>query len=72
MQFCLSPNLGGLELYFYRLSKYLNSKTKVTMIVNKKSDIINRLASCDIVYYDFERKSTFGVLFKVKKNCKNY
>ncbi len=70
MQFCLSPNLGGLELYFYRLSKYLNSKTKVTMIVNKKSDIIDRLTSSNIEYYDFERKSTLGVLFKAKKIAK--
>jgi len=70
MQFCLSPNLGGLELYFYRLSKYLNSKTKITMIVNKKSDIINKLRNANIEYYDFERKSTFSVLCNAKKIAK--
>ncbi|MDY0121037.1 MAG: glycosyltransferase family 4 protein [Sulfurimonas sp.] len=66
LELCLSPDSGGLELYMIRASLYLQHKTEVVSVINKKG----KLSS----YYDesqsivlMKKPSIFSLIFVAKK-----
>lgn len=59
LEICLSPDLGGLELYMKNITKYLNSLA----VINKESKLKNIFDSEKIEYFEL---SKFG-FFKLAK-----
>jgi len=53
MQLCLSPNLGGLELYMYRSARALADEDKVIAVVNPDGMLKPRLGGLDVEIIDF-------------------
>ncbi|KLE10721.1 glycosyl transferase [Aliarcobacter butzleri L355] len=51
LEVCLSPDLGGLELYMKNITKYLNSNA----VINKKSKLKNVFESEKITYFELSR-----------------
>ena len=39
LEFCLSPDLGGLELYVQKISSFLNSRINLTCVINEKGKL---------------------------------
>lgn len=57
LQLCLSPDLGGLELYMQRISSYLKDKTNVTCVVNEKGKLPQALKKENINYIPIKRQT---------------
>lgn len=55
LEVCLSPDLGGLELYMKNITKYLNS----TAIINKKSKLKEIFENEKINYLEISKYSFF-------------
>ena len=55
LEVCLSPDLGGLELYMKNLTKYLNS----TAVINKKSKLKTIFEDEKIDYFEISKYSFF-------------
>ena len=55
LEICLSPDLGGLELYMKNITKYLNSPA----VINKKSKLRKILENEKIDYFEVSRYSFF-------------
>jgi len=53
MQLCLSPNLGGLELYTYRCARALATEDEVIAVVNPGGLLKPRLEGLDVEIVDF-------------------
>ncbi len=53
LEVCLSPDLGGLELYMKNITKYLNSSA----VINKKSKLKNVFVNEKINYFEISRYS---------------
>ncbi len=51
LEVCLSPDLGGLELYMKNITKYLNSHA----VINKKSKLKNIFENEKIDYFELSR-----------------
>ncbi|MGJ0314849.1 glycosyltransferase family 4 protein [Aliarcobacter cryaerophilus] len=51
LEVCLSPDLGGLELYMKNITKYLNS----TAVINKKSKLKNVFENEKINHFELSR-----------------
>ena len=51
LEICLSPDLGGLELYMKNITKYLNSNA----VINKKSKLKNVFENEKINYFELSR-----------------
>lgn len=54
MQLCLSPNLGGLELYMYRSARALAREDKVIAVVNPDGMLKPRLEGLGVEIIDFK------------------
>lgn len=48
MELCLSPDLGGLELYVYRASMKLAETDKVHAVINQKGKLAERFRDTDL------------------------
>lgn len=48
MELCLSPDLGGLELYVYRASMKLAQTDKVHAVINQKGKLAERFRDTDL------------------------
>lgn len=48
MELCLSPDLGGLELYVYRASMKLAETDKVHAVINQKGKLAERFRNTDL------------------------
>ena len=48
MELCLSPDLGGLELYVYRASMKLAEADKVHAVINQKGKLAERFRGTDL------------------------
>ena len=55
LEVCLSPDLGGLELYMKNITKYLNSPA----VINKKSKLKSVFENEEIDYFELSRYSFF-------------
>lgn len=51
LEICLSPDLGGLELYMKNITKYLNCHA----VINKKSKLKNMFDSEDIEHFEISK-----------------
>lgn len=55
LEVCLSPDLGGLELYMKNITQYLNSKA----VINQKSKLKELFENEKIPYFEVSRYSFF-------------
>ena len=55
LEVCLSPDLGGLELYMKNITKYLNSNA----VINKKSKLKSVFENEKVNYFELSRYSFF-------------
>ena len=72
LQVCLSPNLGGLELYMQRLCLYLQSHTSTHICVAEKSRLSDSLSSSLKTPLLQLRKSSWKNIFSNAKVLANY
>lgn len=71
LQLCLSPDLGGLELYFFRLSQYLNSNNNIVLAINEDGKLKDKINETnDFISFSFKRKSTLKSIFNANKLAK--
>jgi len=70
LELCMSPDLGGLELYFLRLSEYLQQKGEVFAIVNEQGKLLESVKKAQLPYKSYKRAKGLGTLFLAKKIAK--
>ena len=70
LELCMSPDLGGLELYFLRLSEYLQQKGEVFAIVNENGKLLESVKKAQLPYKSYKRAKGLGTLFLAKKIAK--
>ena len=70
LEICLSPDLGGLELYMYKLSLYLNSHSKVIALINQDGRLKNNFEKSGVVFEILKRKSFFSFFLNASKIAK--
>ncbi|HUH42108.1 MAG TPA: glycosyltransferase, partial [Sulfurimonas sp.] len=70
LEICLSPDLGGLELYMYKLSRYLNEHSKVIALINKNGRLKNSFEKSGIAIEELKRKSFFSLFLNAFKIAK--
>lgn len=63
LEVCLSPDLGGLELYMKNITKYLNSNA----VINKKSKLKNVFESEKINHFELSRYNFLKLFTKIFK-----
>jgi L-malate glycosyltransferase len=56
LELCLSPDLGGLELYMVRASHFLHAKTGVISVINSKGKLEQYYEDGAYVYEKLERR----------------
>jgi glycosyltransferase involved in cell wall biosynthesis len=64
---CLSPDLGGLELYMVRASHFLDDKTKVISVINEAGKLEQYYKDTAFKYEKIKRYSTLLSFFTAKK-----
>lgn len=62
MQLCLSPDLGGLELYVQKISTFLNSKVNVTAVINEKGKLTTAFKENNLKYITINKPSKIPLL----------
>lgn len=72
LQLCLSPNLGGLELYMQRLSLYLHSKVQTHLCIAEHSKLDTAFCEFPEVPKLQLRKHAWKNIFKNAKHLANY
>jgi len=70
LELCMSPDLGGLELYFLRLSEYLHKEGEVFAIVNEKGKLLESVKKVQLPYKSYKRAKGLSTLFLAKKIAK--
>ena len=67
MELCLSPDLGGLELYMVRSAKALESEMNVISLINSKGKLEQYYRDTAYRYEMIDKKSTFHIFSMAKK-----
>jgi len=70
LEICLSPDLGGLELYMYKLCLYLNPRMNIVSIINEEGKLKDKFSQSGIKFFETKRKSFFSLFsnaFKIAK-----
>jgi len=67
LELCMSPDLGGLELYFLRLSEYLQKEGEVFAIVNEKGKLVERVKNTQLPYKGYKRAKGLSTFLLAKK-----
>lgn len=63
LELCLSPDLGGLELYFHSLTSYLQDNSNTFALINKKGKLKNIFDTNNTSYFTIStRKPLFSIL----------
>jgi glycosyltransferase involved in cell wall biosynthesis len=62
LELCLSPDLGGLELYMVRASHYLHEKTKVISVINETGKLEQYYKETPYKYEKIKRSSISSFL----------
>lgn len=70
LELCLSPDLGGLELYMVRASHYLDAKTNCISVVNESGKLEEYYKNTNYKYEKIKRNSTFLSFLSAKKLAK--
>jgi glycosyltransferase involved in cell wall biosynthesis len=60
LEVCLSPDLGGLELYMQTCAKELSSDFQVLSVINAKSRLKSYFENTSHKYIELQRKSSFS------------
>lgn len=58
LELCLSPDLGGLELYMVRASHYLHDKTNTLSVINENGKLEQYYKDTKFRYFKIKRYST--------------
>lgn len=72
LQLCLSPNLGGLELYMQRLSLYLQSKASTHLCIAQHSQLDRAFSEHGEIPKLLLRKHAWKNIFKNAKQLASY
>ena len=64
LEVCLSPDLGGLELYMSRCSNALSSEFNISCVISNNSKLNEYLQ--DLQTFELNRKSSFSLLNAIK------
>ncbi len=67
LELCLSPDLGGLELYMVRASHYLHEKTKVISVINEAGKLEQYYKETPYRYEKVKRSSSISSLLTARK-----
>lgn len=59
LELCLSPDLGGLELYMVRASHFLHDKTKVISVINEAGKLEQYYKDTPYAYEKIKRRNVF-------------
>lgn len=70
LELCLSPDLGGLELYMVRASHYLNDTLKVISIINQNGKLEQYYKDTNFKYLKIKRNSKLLSFFTAKELAK--
>lgn len=66
LEVCLSPDLGGLELYMSRCAKELSATFNVTSVIASRSKLLDYFHNTDLEYEQLKRKSSFSIVASMK------
>lgn len=58
-ELCLSPDLGGLELYMMRASRYLNEHGECVSVINESGKLKSYYENTTYRYYTLKRRNVF-------------
>lgn len=58
-ELCLSPDLGGLELYMMRASRYLSKQSECISVINEKGKLRSYYDDTTYRYYTLRRRNVF-------------
>ncbi|MDP3266139.1 MAG: glycosyltransferase family 4 protein [Sulfuricurvum sp.] len=58
-ELCLSPDLGGLELYMMRASRYLNEQGECISVINENGKLKSYYENTAYRYYTLRRRNVF-------------
>ncbi len=70
LELCLSPDLGGLELYMVRAAKALDDSLHVTSVINANGKLERYYKESSYAYEMIEKKSNIFMFFAAKKLAK--
>jgi glycosyltransferase involved in cell wall biosynthesis len=70
LELCLSPDLGGLELYMVRAAKALHESLHVTSVINAKGKLEQYYKETEYPYEMLEKKSNLFMFGAAKKLAK--
>jgi glycosyltransferase involved in cell wall biosynthesis len=70
LELCLSPDLGGLELYMMRASHFLDAKTNVISVINESGKLEQYYKDTQYKYEMLTRSSLFFSFITAKKLAK--
>ena len=70
LELCLSPDLGGLELYMVRAAKALHESLSVISVINAKGKLEQYYKDTDYPYEMLEKKSNLFMFAAAKKLAK--
>lgn len=70
LELCMSPDLGGLELYVKRLSLCLAQEVNLTLIINTDGKLLNELSNANIKLISYKKPSLITSLFLAKTIAK--
>lgn len=70
IELCLSPDLGGLELYMVRSAKALNDNFNIISVVNPKGKLARYYEETSLRYDFIEKKSNIFMFSAAKKLAK--
>ncbi len=70
LELCMSPDLGGLELYVKRLSFYLSEEVNLFLIVNSDGKLREKFMGINVELINYKKTSIIGSIFLAKKIAK--
>jgi len=70
LELCLSPDLGGLELYMVRASHFFQGKTNVVSVINEDGKLEQYYENTEYKYEKIKRSSTLLSFITAKKLAK--
>ncbi len=70
LELCLSPDLGGLELYMVRASHFLDAKTNTISVINEDGKLEQYYKDTEFKYEKIKRCSTILSFLTAKKLAK--
>ena len=74
LELCLSPDLGGLELYLFSCVQNMKEDFNITAVINEDSKLVSYFLESKGKYHKLKRKSSFSLLtaYKLAKIIDEY